>query len=238
MHMPHGRDSVTGITRADDLPVTLLGTAPALIVRPDGEPRATLLWYHGLGVSKETHLPELERFVRAGILAVGIDAAGHGERRLPNFEERFAPPREVIEPLLYQLVDESVAEIPSILDALGVERIALCGISFGGFIAYRGAPRDPRIVAAVSLLGSPDPSLADAYYPTALLSLTCERDENVPPDAARAFHRELEPRYAEAPERLRYHEYPGETHFFTPAAWEDAMERTIAWVLRFAHLSS
>ena len=53
-----------------------LGTAPALIVRPEGEPRATLLWYHGLGVSKETHLPELERFARAGILAVGVDAAG------------------------------------------------------------------------------------------------------------------------------------------------------------------
>jgi hypothetical protein len=58
-----------------------LGPAPALIVRPDDTPRATLLWYHGLGVSKETHRPELERFARAGILAIGIDAAGHGERR-------------------------------------------------------------------------------------------------------------------------------------------------------------
>lgn len=218
--------------------MTILGTAPALIVRPEGEPLAALLWVHGLGVSKETHLPELERFARAGILAVGIDAAGHGERRLPNFEERFAPPRDVIEPLLHQLVDETVAELPSVVDALGVERIALCGISFGGFITYRGAPRDPRIVAAVSLLGSPDPSLVDAYYPTALLSLTCERDENVPPDAARAFHHDLEPRYADAPERLQYHEYPGETHFFTPEAWEDAMERTIAWVHRFAQASA
>jgi pimeloyl-ACP methyl ester carboxylesterase len=224
---------VTGITRADGDQVPLLGTAPALLVRPEGVPRATLLWYHGLGVSKETHLPELERFARAGILAVGIDAAGHGERRLPNFEERFAPPREVIEPLLYQLVDESVAELPSILDALGTDRVALCGISFGGYITYRGSVRDPRIAAAVSLLGSPDPTLVDTYCPTALLSLTGEQDENVPPDAARAFHRALEPRYAEAPERLQYHEYPGETHFFTPDAWEDAMQRTIAWVLKF-----
>jgi len=212
-----------------------LGTAPALIVRPDRTPRATMLWYHGLGVSKETHLPELERFARAGILAIGIDAAGHGERRLPDFEERFAPPREVIEPLLHQLVDESVAEIPAILDALGAERIALCGISFGGYITYRGAVRDPRITAAVALLGSPDPSLAEAMFPTALLSLTAEKDENVPPDAARAFHRELEARYASAPERLAYHEYPGGTHFsFTEEDWEDAMRRTIEWVLRWA----
>ena len=209
-----------------------LGTAPALIVRPDDPPRATLLGYHGLGVSKETHLPELERFARAGILAVGIDAAGHGERRLPDFEARFAPPREVIEPLLHQLVDESVAEIPSIVDVLAVDRIALCGISFGGYITYRGAAIDPRITTAVALLGSPDPSLADAMFPTALLSLTAENDVNVPPAAARAFHRELEPRYATAPERLAYHEYRGGTHFFTEDDWEDAMRRTIEWVLR------
>jgi dienelactone hydrolase len=211
-----------------------LATAPALIVRPDGTPRATLLWYHGLGVAKETHLPELERFARAGIVAVGIDAAGHGERRLPDFEERFAPPRHVIEPLLHQLVAQSAAEVPSILDALGAERVALCGISFGGYITYRAAPRDTRIVAAVPLLGSPDPALAAAYFPTALLSLTGEHDTNVPPATARAFHRDLEPRYARSPERLHYREYPAETHFFTPAAWEDAVERTIAWVLRFA----
>ncbi|MDQ3282091.1 MAG: alpha/beta fold hydrolase [Acidobacteriota bacterium] len=153
---------------------TKLGTAPALIATPDGEPRATLLWYHGLGVSKETHFPELERFARAGIRAIGIDAAGHGERRLPDFEERFAPPRHVIEPLLLQLVNESVAEIASIVDALQVERVALCGISFGGYITYRGAVADPRITAAVSLLGAPDFSLADSYFPRALLSLTAE----------------------------------------------------------------
>jgi hypothetical protein len=212
------------------------GPAPALIVRPEGTPRAALLWYHGLGVSKETHRPELERFARAGIMAIGIDAAGHGERRLPDFEERFAPPREVIEPLMFELVEQSVAELPAIIDALDVPRIALCGISFGGYIAYRGAVRDPRIVAAVSLLGSPDPSLAHAFYPTALLSLTAENDINVPPDAARAFHRELQPHYAETPERLEYHEYPGATHFFTEESWNDALERTTAWVLRFASL--
>jgi uncharacterized protein len=182
-------------------------------------------------VSKETHLPELERFARAGIVVIGVDAAGHGERRLPDFEERFAPPREIIEPLLHQLVDESVREIPSILDAAGAERVTLCGISFGGYIAYRGAVIDPRIESVVALLGSPDPSLADRYFPRRLLSLTAACDANVPPDAARAFHQDLEPRYESAPDRLAYHEYPGETHFLSAATWENAMARTIAWVL-------
>jgi pimeloyl-ACP methyl ester carboxylesterase len=140
----------------------------------------------------------------------------------------------VIEPLLFQLVNESVQEIPSIIDALGVDRIALCGISFGGYIAYRGAVCDPRIAAVVTLLGSPDPSLADEFFPRALLSMTAQNDVNVPPDAARAFHRTLEPHYASAPERLAYHEYRDATHFLPEGAWNDALERTIAWVLRFA----
>jgi uncharacterized protein len=169
-------------------------------------------------VSKETHLPELERFARAGILAVGVDAAGHGERR-------------VADPQLHPLVDQSVRELPLILDALGAERVTLCGISFGGYIAYRGAVTDPRIESVVALLGSPDPSLADRYFPRRLLSLTAECDVNVPPDAARNFHHALEPRYASAPGRLTYHEYPGETHFLSAETWADAMARTIAWTL-------
>jgi hypothetical protein len=213
---------------------THLATAPALVYEPDRAPRATLLWYHGLGVAKETHEPELERFARAGIRAVGVDAAGHGERRLPNFEERFAPPREVIEPLLFQLVDESVREIPSILDALAAEQAALCGVSFGGYITYRAAARERRVTAAVALLGSPDAGDVDSMYPTALLSLTAENDVNVPPDAARAFHQKLEPRYVDAPDRLAYHEYPGAVHAMKEEEWNDAIERTIAWVLRWA----
>lgn len=217
---------------------THLTTAPAVIFEPEAAPRATLLWYHGLGVSKETHIPELERFARAGIRAVGVDAAGHGERRLPNFEERFAPPREVIEPLLFQLVNESVAEIPSILDALDVEQAALCGVSFGGYITYRGAAREPRVTSAVALLGSPDANDAGAMFPTALLSLTAENDVNVPPAAAREFHHALESRYAGAPDRLSYHEYPGAVHAMKEEEWDDAMERLIEWVLRDAALRS
>ena len=215
---------------------TRLATAPTLIIEPDAAPRATLLWYHGLGVAKETHIPELERFARAGIRAVGIDAAGHGERRLPDFEERFAPPREVIEPLLFQLVDDSVGEIASILDALEVDNAALCGVSFGGYITYRGAAREPRITAAVALLGSPDAHDADSMFPTALLSLTAENDVNVPPAAAREFHRALESRYSGAPARLGYHEYPGAVHAMKEEEWNDAIERLIAWVLEYGAL--
>lgn len=212
-----------------------LRTAPALIVRPAREPLATLLWYHGLGVDKETHRAELERFAGAGILAIGIDAAGHGERRLPDFEERFAPPREVIEPLLFQLVNESVDEVPRIIDELiarGLDSdgcVAVAGVSFGAYIAYRAMPRDARLRACVALLGTPPESL-DGFHPRPLLSMTAEQDVNVPPEKARAFHAALEERYRDVPERLRYREFAGATHFLTAAEWDEAIGATIDWV--------
>ena len=216
-----------------------LAAAPALIARPDGPSRATVLWYHGLGVDKETHAAELERFARAGFIAIGLDAAGHGERRLPNFEERFAPPRAVIEPLLFQLIEETVAELPSVFDELprsGLDsdgRIAVAGVSFGAFITYRAVIREPRLRAAVALLGEPPESI-EGLWPTALLSITAGNDTNVPPQKASVFHERLEPRYATAPERLRYVELPDEQHLVSAVAWERAMRETVGWVLRFA----
>ncbi|HEX7151926.1 MAG TPA: hypothetical protein VF618_10595 [Thermoanaerobaculia bacterium] len=217
-----------------------LATAPALIVDPEGTPKTTLLWFHGLSVAKETHLPELQRCARAGIRAVGLDAAGHGERRLPDFEARFAGSQAEVLPHVVDLALQTAHEIPAIIDALGVSRIAVAGVSFGAFIVYRALTIDPRITAGVALLGnprwphdeSPDQFLT-AYYPKALLSITAERDVNVPPHDARAFHEALTPHYAAQPERLRYQDLPGAAHLLSAAEWDVCIDATIAWVLRW-----
>lgn len=77
-------------------PVRLAG-APALLVhRSDAQAasrRGTVLLYHGLGVDKHCHLHELKSLARAGFLAVGVDNVGHGERRYPDYEARFAAER-------------------------------------------------------------------------------------------------------------------------------------------------
>lgn len=203
-----------------------MNTPPLLIVEPDGAPRATLLWYHGLHADKETHRPELERFAAAGIRAVGVDAVGHGERALIGVEE--------FEPILDELVNQTVDEIPSLIDSLHVSRIAIAGVSFGGFITYRAVPRDARITTAVALLGRPDAALARSFFPTALLSITAENDVNVRPDPARAFHQQLEPLYRQSPERLAYRELPGAVHMLTKEEWDASIDATIEWVLRFA----
>jgi hypothetical protein len=203
-----------------------MNTPPLLIVEPGGAPRATLLWYHGLHATKETHRPELERFAAAGIRAIGVDAVGHGERALAGVEE--------FEPILDELVNQTVDEIPSLIDSLQLSRIAVAGVSFGGFITYRAMPRDRRITAAVALLGRPNTALTGAFYPTALLSITAENDVNVRPDIARAFHHQLEPLYRQAPERLAYRELPGAVHMLTGEEWDLSIDATIEWVLRFA----
>src|SRR6476661_1044155 len=196
-----------------------LGPAPALLVREENLalPLPTVLVFHGLSADKEVQRKELMTLAEAGFLAVGIDAAGHGERRLPDFEERFAGTREEIEPLLFSLVTETVAEVPAILDALAEtgladpERFGVFGISMGAHITYGAILAEPRLRAAVPIVGSPEWPHPDSphqrlnsFFPVALLSITGEKDINVHPDSARAFHRALEPHYRGAPERLRY----------------------------------
>ena len=53
--------------------------------------------------------------------------------------------------------DGYVRQLDEVLDAAGVERAAICGVSFGGFIAVRyAATRDPRVGALV-LASAPAP---------------------------------------------------------------------------------
>jgi dienelactone hydrolase len=225
-----------------------LGPAPALLVREENLPLPlpTVLVFHGLSADKEVQQKELVTLAEAGFLAVGIDAAGHGERRLADFEARFAGTRAEIERLLFALVTETVAEVPAILDALAEtgladpDRFALFGISMGAHITYGAILAEPRLRAAVALLGSPEWHHPDSphprpqdFFPVALLSITGEKDVNVPPASARAFHSALEPHYRGAPERLRYLEIPGAPHLMSTEDWEMAMREAVDWLTRF-----
>ena len=64
----------------------MLSTAPALAVwqgpRKGAVEHGTVLFHHGFTVDKQAQLPELQTLAAAGYLAIGVDASGHGERRL------------------------------------------------------------------------------------------------------------------------------------------------------------
>ncbi|MGZ5494754.1 MAG: alpha/beta hydrolase family protein, partial [Thermoanaerobaculia bacterium] len=186
------------------------GDVPVLLIAKSLQrPLPAVLWYHGLTASKEANRKELEQIAREGFLAVAVDAVGHGARR----DTRERPFRD--------LVHDSVAEVPSLIDALVAgghadeKRIGIAGVSFGGFILYRALNIEPRLRAAVALLGSPPKEMKPPS--AALLSITSERDERVPPNHAREFHQSLP-----ADERFRYIELPGAQHIMTGEQWNAA----------------
>jgi len=227
-----------------------LAGAPAWLVwlgdaREAGR-RGVVLHYHGFGADALRHLPELRRLARAGFLAVGVDAVGHGARRFADFEARFAA--HLAERGFREVVERSVEELPDIVDALVAQglsdgaRLGLGGVSMGGFIAYGAALRERRLRAVVAMLASPvwpgfgahSPHVrAEGLPPIALLSQLAGADEVVPPRHARELHARLTPLYAAWPERLRLVEHPGAPHLMPPRPWRQAVLEAVAWFERF-----
>ncbi|WP_420127392.1 alpha/beta hydrolase family protein [Longimicrobium sp.] len=217
---------------------------PLLLAMPDDAagPLPAVLWFHGFGVDKETHRKELRQLAEAGFVAVGVDAAGHGARRLPDLDARQAAPHAQALRTMIELAWRTADEVPALVRGLVEEgladggRIGVTGVSMGGYVVYAAVLTEPAIRAAVSILGSPEWPEGDSphrhldgFRRTALLSVTAERDENVPPAAARELHRRL----AEAePDSAmhRYVELPGAVHLMSEEHWNRAMDETLRWL--------
>jgi dienelactone hydrolase len=219
----------------------------------DAAQRGTVLFYHGFGGTKEKPGAYLDAIAEAGLLAVSADAIGHGERRYPDFATKFSDQRwdsqfEATESEFLRLIDETAAEVPSLIDELlsrrlaAESRIAIAGRSLGGNIAYASVLADDRITAAVSVVGCPKWTLPRShsphlhpgkFYPAALMSQAAEHDEHSPAEQIRDFHASLVPYYAGAPDRLDYTEYAGAGHFLTPELDADSRKRLVNWCLRW-----
>jgi dienelactone hydrolase len=121
-----------------------------------------------------------------------------------------------------QLIDNTVAEVPSIIDDLlargwaRADRVGVGGRSLGGNVAYASVLADSRVRAAVSVVGSPEWTLPrahsphhfpDRFFPAAVLSLAAEFDEYVPAGPIRDFHAKLQTWYEREPERSQYLEH-------------------------------
>jgi alpha-beta hydrolase superfamily lysophospholipase len=212
-----------------------------------------MLFYHGFTCTKETHEEEINSLVRAGFLVVSLDNVGHGERRYPKFTEMFSNKRWATEPEageadFLQMVRETAQEVPMIIDKLlecgwaRHDRLGIAGISMGGMISYAAIVTEPRLRVATPIIGSPtwklpwsdSPHLhADRFFPVALLSQTGAEDKTVPADLASTFHQQLTLLYSNAPERLRYIEYPNVGHNLSPEVWRASRQKMVEWVQRF-----
>lgn len=99
---------------------------------------------------------------------------------------------------------------------LGHERVAgarvgAVGFCMGGQLALFAATRSPRIGAVVDFYGiHPNVSLDFSGLSAAVLGIFAERDEFVPPEAARKLEADLRA----AGKRARFEIYPGVSHAF------------------------
>jgi 3-oxoadipate enol-lactonase len=59
--------------------------------------------------------------------------------------------------------DNYVQQLDAVLDRAGIQRAAICGISFGGFVAVRYAATRPERVSALIIVSAPGPG----WHPTA-----------------------------------------------------------------------
>jgi dienelactone hydrolase len=215
--------------------------------------RGTVLLYHGFAGTKERVELYSTALAEAGFLAVSLDAVGHGERRYPDFDvifndERWDKQFDATETDFLRLIDDTAAEVPSIIDDLLArswareDGIGVGGRSLGGNVAYASALADTRVRVAASVVGSPEWTLprahsphhhSDRFFPAAVLSQAAEYDEYVPAGPIRDFHAKLEPWYAQEPERIQYIEYSGVGHFLTPELNRKTCHRMVAWFERW-----
>jgi uncharacterized protein len=225
-----------------------LAKAPSLLVYEESIERAcskgTILFYHGLGASKDIQLQDLKNLAMFGFLVIGIDNIGHGERRFSDFDFRFSPENPNRERDIQLAVYETAQEIPQIVDALFEQsmvkqnRLGITGISMGGFITYRAILEEKRFNCAVSILGSPlwennstqSPHLSIGdFFPIPLLSLNAGSDHLVPVEHARTFHHNLKQYYKTSPEKICYIEYPDADHFMPQHDWDNLWKKMVEW---------
>ncbi len=229
-----------------------LASAPVLLMYQSpfekAVDRGCIFFFHGLGASKEEHIPELRLLAANGFLVVAIDNVGHGERRYPNFDERFSANNPQRDQEFLEVILQTKKEVPQIIVALEtkkqiqLKKLGIAGVSLGGFITYSALLEEPRFTVVAVILGSPKWRIEHPesphhhihrFFPVALLSQTAGRDTIVPPSFAREFHQQLEDHYQTAPERQKYIEYPDSEHFMLPEDWERCWEELIQWFNNF-----
>jgi len=225
--------------------------APVLLVYQDLEEakkKGCIFFYHGLTAKKEANLKEFKELAEEGFLVVGVDVFYHGERKHPRFDEIFSGENSERRQFMLDAILLTVKELSYLIDELEARgwiqggKIGVMGISMGGHTTYTAITQEPRVRAAVAIVGSPkyiferpeSPHLhIDKFDTVYLLSQTGGIDDCVPPDNAREFHQNLEKKYFDADRRFCYIEYPKSGHGFTEKDWQECLSNTKNWFRKY-----
>jgi len=243
---------------------TVIGEVPILVNKPTGgTPAPLVLLSHGFSRSKEDWLKELAELAGRGFVAVAMDNRLHGERAGVGFDS-LLPEGKLNVPALRRVMQETAADMSMLLDhfsgdvAVDAGRVAVVGVSMGGFVSFATLVNDLRIKVATPIIASPywgdipgdsDVDLdGEAKADLADLSTRNEpagRKESIPPrallmqiggedrhyDGARveSFYEELRPLYGDENERVSLIVHPGVGHELTAEMWANA----VAWLEKY-----
>lgn len=208
-------------------------------------PPAVLL-FHGLRTSKESLEAESRALEAAGLAPILVDAPHHGARRSAFLDTMPDTSTAEGQRRLLVILREARDEVPALVDGLlaqGHPRVAIMGVSMGGFIALAAATVEPHLSAIVSILGSPEwwgePDAPihspDAFPPRPLLMLNGARDENVSPEGARALALALRPRYeAQRRDDALVHREWDVPHFVPAEVWREMIAEATAFLRQYA----
>ncbi len=211
---------------------------------------SVILVLHGLGVSKEVQLPELNRLRAEGFFAVAVDAPHHGSRYDGLIDILEREKGHARHHLLLSIVLQHASEISQLVLQLrqSGKKVCVNGISMGGHVAFALLRTENRPDLIAPFISTPDfrnretPGLLPAspaetsgpadfpeqVFPASLFMVAAAQDSVVNPSAIRHFAEVLRPYYAEtSPEKLEYHEYENSGHMMRPADWFDAWSRFI-----------
>ncbi len=217
----------------------------------DAGHHSAVIVLHGLGVSKEVQIPELERLRHSGFFAMALDAPHHGARAdglMDVFNKLHGHERHHV---LLSFVLQQIAEVTSLVQHLkskNYKKVAVTGISMGGHVAFGLLRMESRPDLIAPFIGTPDyrirdnnvsipPSPAEisgpadhyeSVFPASLFIVNAGKDSVVPPGPSRKFVEKIKPFYSACPEKLEYHEYPDSDHMMKPSDWFDAWEKFLA----------
>lgn len=190
--------------------------------------RASVVLLHGYAARAEVHLGDGAAFLSEGTEVVLPDAPGHGHRDDGRLARIAALPDEQRMAAILDVAREHAAELPELAAwcrERGARRVALVGISMGGFAAFGALAAPCAFDAVAALLAAP--ALVERAAPTPgrppLLVGLAGRDASVPPEPGRRFATAY---------GAELHESPESEHIMRPADWFDLWSRTAAFVRR------
>ncbi len=230
--------------------------------RDDGCKKPLVIISHGFTGSKEDIKKKgyLEELAESGYFAVAIDNRLHGDRPEPNFRTAVIDSFGKVNLLvLREAIKKTADDVKLLIDELSViedveeDKIAVIGVSMGGFVTFRAIVIDDRIKVGIPIISSPywddipgdipivnneiteielnslsvkyQPSQhLDKFYPTALLLQIGDKDMHYDINKVKNFYNELKNFYCDSPEKLRLIIYPNTKHELKQEMWEQALK--------------